>query len=157
LFGDARGFLVQHFRHAGQACQVGLGVGGVGDLVLRVEEFRDAGQGAVLLRDREGRGAAVEAAGRAAEREAQAGDARFGRVGDAVVAGLRFRAQGFAVDGAQARCDGFDFGGPGGVAFRRQVFQLRFQAARAPCPDRGRWRWSATGAGLLPRYRPAAC
>nr|GEU28273.1 hypothetical protein [Tanacetum cinerariifolium] len=127
LAGDAAGFLFQHARHAADPLQVGVGVGRVGDLVLRVQKFGDAGDGAVLLRDRERCGRAIEAARRAAVREAQAFHAFAGRVAHGVVAQLGVGAELDAVHGVEALDHGLDLAGPRGVAGAADVFQLGFE------------------------------
>ena len=95
--------------------------------MLRVQEFGQAGERAVLLRDREGRGAAMEAGGGAAEREAQAVQAFVGGVAHRVVAQLGVIAEFCAVDARQALEHRLDLAGPGGVAGAAGVFQLRLE------------------------------
>ncbi len=67
LLGDTLVFLIQHTGQRGHPFQIGLGIGRVGDLVLAVEEFGNAEDGAVLLRDRERRSATAKASRGAAE------------------------------------------------------------------------------------------
>ena len=118
LLGNACALLVHQARHGLHALKVSFCIGGVGDLVLRIQKLRNKGQCTVLLRHREWAGATIETTGCTAVGKAQAIHALCRRVTHAVVTDLRIRAELITVHGSHPNQHRFDLVGPFGVTGR---------------------------------------